>query len=101
MCWDVRGQRCRVQRRGNKEGEERAYLAGGIDDLGGVVLVLIPDDFAEGVLDGGVVALDKVAVDELHRQARFAYAVRGVRLSCNWRVTHRRLCCRQWQSCAA
>jgi hypothetical protein len=45
------------------------YLTGSINDLGRKLLVLIPDDFAEGVLDSRIVALDKVTVDELHRQA--------------------------------
>jgi len=47
-------------------------LASGVDDLGGKLLVLVPNDLAERVLDGRVVAVDKVAVDELHRQTRLA-----------------------------
>lgn len=43
-----------------------SYLTGGVDDLGGIVLALEFDDLAEGVLDGGVVALDEVAIDKLH-----------------------------------
>lgn len=56
--------------RGCRDGDQKArtaYLAGGVDDLGGIVLVLIADDLAESVLDGGVVALNKVTVDELDR----------------------------------
>jgi len=49
-----------------------SYLASGVDDLGGKLLVLVPNDLAERVLDGRVVAVDKVAVDELHRQTRLA-----------------------------
>jgi len=67
--------------RGCKGGDQKAraaYLAGGIDDLGRIFLILIADDLAERVLDGGVVALYKVTVDELHRQARFAWAVRSM-----------------------
>jgi hypothetical protein len=50
------------------------YLAGGIDDLGRKVLVLISNHLAERVLDGGIVAVDKVAIDKLHRQTRLACA---------------------------
>lgn len=32
-----------------------AYLSGCVDDLHGKVLVLVLDDFGEGVLNGGVV----------------------------------------------
>src|SRR6478752_4723666 len=77
-----------VQTRGDARA---AYLAGGIDDLGGIFLVLVADDLAERVLDGGIVALDEVAVDELHRQARFAWAVRRVPGGVGG-STHRRLC---------
>lgn len=48
------------------------YLAGGIDDLRGKVLVLVANHLAEGVLNGRVVAVDKVAVDKLHRETRLA-----------------------------
>jgi hypothetical protein len=51
-----------------------AYLSSGIYDLGGIVLTLDPDHLAEGVLDGGVVALDKVAIDELYGKRGFACA---------------------------
>lgn len=57
-------------------GEKTAYLSGGIDDLGRKLLVLVADHLAEGVLDGRIVALDKVAVHELHRQTRLACARR-------------------------
>ena len=40
-------------------------LPGRINDLYREVLVFVPDDFAEGVLDGRVVRVDEVAVDEL------------------------------------
>jgi hypothetical protein len=40
-----------------------SYLAGGVDNLGREVLALVADLLAEGVLDGRVVALYKVAVD--------------------------------------
>ena len=50
----------------------QAYLAGSIDNLGRVVLRLVADHFAEGVFDGGVVALDEVAVDELDGERRLA-----------------------------
>lgn len=36
-----------------------------VDDLGSVVLIAIPYHFAEGVLDGGIVGVDEVAVDVL------------------------------------
>ena len=48
-------------------------LARCVDDLGRVVLSLIPDLLAERVLDGRVVALDKVAVDITHCEGGFAW----------------------------
>ena len=50
------------------------YLASRIDDLSRIVLVLVLDHLAESILDGRVVAVDKVPVDELHRQTRLACA---------------------------
>lgn len=50
------------------------YLAGGIDDFGSIVLALVADDLAERIFDGRVVALDKVAVYELHGERRFTCA---------------------------
>lgn len=41
-------------------------LSSCIYDLGCKFLALVLDDFAEGVLDGGIVAINKVIVDELH-----------------------------------
>lgn len=43
-----------------------AYLSSSINDLGGKLLALVLDDRAESVLNGRVVALDKVVLDELH-----------------------------------
>jgi hypothetical protein len=51
------------------------YLTSRIDNLRRKVLVLIPDHLAECVLNGRIVAVDKVAIDKLHRQTRFACAV--------------------------
>jgi len=48
------------------------YLPSGIDKLRCKLLVLVTNDLAERVLDGGIVAVDKVAVDELNRQTRLA-----------------------------
>lgn len=45
-----------------------------INDLGGDVLVLISNDFAERVFDGGIIRVDEVAVDILHRQRALACA---------------------------
>lgn len=58
-------------------------LAGGIDNFSSIVLTLKSNDLAKGILDGGIVALDEVAVDELHRQRRFAckMGLRGVSLA--------------------
>jgi hypothetical protein len=54
-------------------------LAGGVDDLDGEVLVAVPDHFAEGVLDRGVVGVDEVAVDILDGEGALALRVRGQR----------------------
>jgi hypothetical protein len=45
-----------------------------VDDLEGEVLVPVADDFAEGVFDGRVVGVDKVAIDELDCERGLAYA---------------------------
>lgn len=50
------------------------YLPSRIDNLCCKVLVLIPDHLAESILNGWIVAVDKVAVDELHRETRLACA---------------------------
>lgn len=53
--------------------ENRVFiLAGSVDDLHGKVLVSVPDDLAERVLDCGVVGVDKVAIDVLHGQRALA-----------------------------
>lgn len=44
------------------------YLSGRVDNLSRELLALVLDHFAERVLDGGIVALDEMAVDELDRQ---------------------------------
>jgi hypothetical protein len=43
-----------------------SHLTSRINDLGGVFLALILDDLAEGILNRGVVALDKMAIHELN-----------------------------------
>lgn len=48
-------------------------LAGRVDDLGRVLLPLVSDLFAKGVLDGRVVALDKVPVDVADCEGGFAW----------------------------
>jgi hypothetical protein len=50
-------------------------LAGGVDHLDGEVVVAVADDFAEGVFDGRVVRVDKVAVDVLDCEGGFAWAL--------------------------
>lgn len=49
-----------------------AYLSGSVDNLYSKVLVLVLDDFGEGVLNGGVVRVDEVAVNELNSQRALA-----------------------------
>lgn len=56
----------------------KTYLASGVDDLGGELLAFVLDDLAEGVFNCRVVALDKVAVDELHRKRGLACVVASV-----------------------
>lgn len=96
-------------RRDVEVGDERrvAYLAGGIDNLGGIVLVLPLDDLAEGVFDGRVVTLNEVTVDKLDRKAGFACrrvsseVLKAGGQAGSTERTHQLICCRQWQSCAA
>ena len=47
-------------------------LAGSIDNFSSIVLTLKSNDLAKGILDRRIIALDEVAVDELHRQGRLA-----------------------------
>ena len=48
------------------------HLTGCIDNLRRKFLPLVLDELAKGILDGRVVALDEVTVDELHREGRLA-----------------------------
>jgi len=48
-----------------------SYLTGRVDDFRCNILAFVFDDLAEGVLDCRVIALDKVAVDELDGQGGF------------------------------
>jgi hypothetical protein len=67
---------CGDARRDAGRKKSSKYLSSGINDLGRKVLVLIPDHLAECILNSGIVAVDKVAVDKLHRHTRFACAGR-------------------------
>ena len=49
------------------------YLAGGVDDVTVVVDTLVADGLVENTLDGGVVGLDEVILDELNHERRLAY----------------------------
>jgi len=49
-------------------------LAGGVDHLDGEVVVAVADHLAEGIFDGRVVRVDKVAVDVLDCEGGFAWA---------------------------
>lgn len=51
-----------------------AYLTRGVDYFSCKILPTIFDYFAERVLDGRVVAIDKQPVHESHRQRRFAWS---------------------------
>lgn len=42
-------------------------LARCVDDFGRVILSLVLDHFAKGILDRGIVAVDEVAVNESYR----------------------------------
>lgn len=53
------------------------YLTSCVDDLSGVLLVLVLNNLAESILNGGVVALDKVSVNKLNGERRFAYSKRS------------------------
>lgn len=44
-----------------------------IDDLGHEIMVLILDLLTESILNGRIITLDKVAIDELDSQRRLAY----------------------------
>lgn len=44
------------------------YLASSVDDLSRKLLPFIFDELAERILNGRVVALDKMSVDKLYRE---------------------------------
>lgn len=48
------------------------HLAGGVNDVEMEVLTLVLDDLLERVLDGRVVGIDEMRVDELDGEGRFA-----------------------------
>lgn len=60
---------------------EITHLSSCVDDLRGEFLVLKLDDLGESVLDRGIVALDKMPVDELHRERGFAWRGRHTQVS--------------------
>lgn len=49
-----------------------SYLPRSVDDLRRKFLSFVFDHLAKGILDGGVVTLDEVSIDELNRERRFA-----------------------------
>lgn len=49
-----------------------SYLTSSVDNLSGVFLALIFDDFAKRVFDRGVIALYKVAIHELNSERGFS-----------------------------
>jgi hypothetical protein len=51
---------------------EVSYLSCGVHDLSGIVLAVVLDNPAEGVLDCGVVALHEMLFDKANRERRFA-----------------------------
>ena len=51
----------------------KTYLAGGVDDVTVVVDALVVDGLVEDALDGGVVGLDKVVLDELNHERGLAW----------------------------
>lgn len=84
-------------------------LAGRIDNLQRVVLVLNLHFLAKRVLDGGVIALDEVVIDVAHGQRRLAYrvekkesvAAQPERPKHLLRETNRLNDCQQWQAFGA
>jgi hypothetical protein len=56
------------------------HLSSRVDDLCRELLAFVLNDLAEGVFDRWVVALDKVAVDKLHRKRGLACVVASVLL---------------------
>lgn len=53
----------------------RTYLASGVDNFCRKLLSLVTDGLAKRVLDGRVVAIDEVSVDELDGKRRLAWVV--------------------------
>ena len=52
---------------------KKTYLTGSVDDVTVVVDPLVVDGLGEDTLDGGVVGLDEVVLDELHDERGFAW----------------------------
>lgn len=76
-------------------------LASCINDLDRKVLVFVSNDFAEGVLDRGVVGVDEMAVNVLNREGALAYDMlsQKTQIECIQAISYRQTCCRQWPSC--
>ena len=51
---------------------KKTYLTGSVDDVTVVVDPLVVDGLGEDTLDGGVVGLDEVVLNELDDERRFA-----------------------------
>ena len=51
---------------------KKTYLTGSVDDVTVVVDPLVVDSLGEDTLDGGVVGLDEVVLNELDDERRFA-----------------------------
>lgn len=49
-----------------KRATDRSYLASSINNLSCVLLSLELDNLAEGILNGGIITLDEMPIDELH-----------------------------------
>lgn len=60
-------QEMRLTKLGLARGTTWTYLASSVHNLGGIVLTVVFDDPAKGVLDCGVIAFDKVMFDKADR----------------------------------
>ena len=73
-----------------------AYLTRGVDYFRREVLPAIFDHFAECILDGGVIAIDKMLVHESHCQRRFAWSQAdlssiAILSKYGWKGSHRQI----------
>lgn len=67
-----KNQTCNKSRPRPRRASEYTYLSSSIHDLSSIVLAIVFDDSAKGILDCWVIAFNEVMLDETDSQGGFA-----------------------------